>query len=295
VGDKIIQLDMLSLSLVLPTVDRPEALYNLMRHLEHQERPPDEIVVVDQSVREDARVAAYAAAHPRVRYHRIERRGLPNARNVGLRLAIGDIVLFLDDDIIPDPGLCEAHLANYADPGVAGVGGRVMGGYDAAAGGVGEFHALGGTVVRNFGTSVRREVDHIPGGNMSFRREVFARVGGFDTAFGGAAIGEETDFCLRARRAGFRLVFDPRAAMEHLRLPSGGCREDRFEDWLYWHAHNGMLFALRWARMAFWPLFVLGRTARFALFALEHGSIELIPVGLRGLVRGVATHQSGRG
>lgn len=285
---------MLRLSLVLPTIGRPEALYNLLRHLEHQTRPPEEIVIVDQSGREDARVAAYAASRPGVRYFHIERRGLPNARNVGFNLSTGDVVLFLDDDIIPDPRLCEAHLGNYADPTVGGVGGRVTGGYDASTGGVGEFHPLGGAVVRNFGSSTRRDVDHLPGGNMSFRREVFARVGGFDTAFGGAAMGEETDFCLRARREGFRLVFDPRASLEHLHLPSGGCREERFEDWLYWHAHNGMLFALRWARAAFWPLFVLGRTARFALFALEHGSIDLIAVGLRGLVRGAATYRSGR-
>ncbi len=279
------------LSLVVPTVDRPGALYNLLRHLEHQRRPPDEIVIVDQSPREDERAAAW----PGVRYHRIAQRGLPNARNVGLRLATGDVVLFLDDDVIPDPALCEAHLANYTDPDIAGVGGRVTGGYDAAAGGVGEFDALDGTVIRNFETSERRPVDHLPGGNMSFRRAVFERIGGFDTAYGGAAIGEETDFCLRARRAGFRLVFDPRAAVEHLHLQAGGCRDARFEDWLYWHAHNGMLFVLRHARAVAWPLFVLKRVARFGLFGLEHGSVPLVVVGLGGLVRGVAAHLSSRG
>ena len=282
-----------TISLVIPTVDRPEALYTLLRHLEHQTRLPDEVVVVDQSAREDARAAAYAAARPRVRYHRLERRGLPEARNAALRLAAGDVVLFLDDDIIPDPALVESHLANYADGGIAGVGGRVLGGYDAGAGPVGEFRALGGTVVRNFGSSTRREVDHLPGGNMSFRRGVFEKVGGFDPAYGGAAIGEETDFCLRARRAGFRLVFDPRASVEHLRLPSGGCRDARFEEWLYWHAHNGTLFVLRHARAVAWPLFFLKRVARFGLFALERGSPALLATGLRGIVRGIATYAQG--
>jgi GT2 family glycosyltransferase len=281
---------MVRISLVLPTVDRPEALYNLLRHLEHQTLPPDEIVVVDQSVVEDARVAAYAGTHPRVLYRWIPERGLPNARNVGVRLAAGEVVLFLDDDSIPDPGLVKYHAENYADPSVAGVGGRVLGGYDSGAGGTGRFHPLQGAVIRNFGAQERADVDHLPGGNMSFRRGVFERVGGFDLSYGGAAIGEETDFCLRARRAGFRLVFDPRAAMEHLHLPSGGCREARFEDWLYWHAHNGMLFALRHARAAGWALFVLKRIVRFGLFALERGSPALLATGLRGLVRGVATY-----
>jgi GT2 family glycosyltransferase len=285
---------MVSVSLVIPTVDRHQALYNLLRHLEHQSRPPDEIVLVDQSARGDARVSDYASVRTRVRLHRIAERGLPNARNVGVRLATGDVVLFLDDDSIPDPDLVRFHAEAYADPRVAGVGGRVKGGYDRGGGAVGRFHPLAGTVERNFGADRGGDVDHLPGGNMSFRREVFARTGGFDPAYGGSAIGEETDFCLRARRAGFRLVFEPRALVEHLRLPTGGCREPRFERWLYWHAHNAMLFSLRHGRAAGWPLFVLKRVLRFALFAVEQGSPACLAVGLQGLTRGIAAHLSTR-
>src|SRR5204862_427526 len=121
------------------TLDRPEAIYNLLRHLEHQSMAPHEIVIVDQSVEPDHRVAAYAEAHPIVRYHRIPERGLPNARNVGVGLSRGDVVLFLDDDSIPGPDLIRVHAAGYADAGVSGVGGRVLGGYDAAGGSIGKF------------------------------------------------------------------------------------------------------------------------------------------------------------
>ncbi len=283
------------ISLVIPTLDRQEAVYNLLRHLEHQRRAPDEIVIVDQSSRDDARLVAYAAGHPAVRLHRIAERGLPNARNVGVRLSSGDVVLFVDDDVIPDPDLIAAHAEAYRHPGIAGVGGRVRGGYDRADGAVGRFHPMGAVVERNFGIDRGGEVDHLPGGNMSFRREVFARVGGFDATFGGSSIGEETDFCLRARRAGFRLAFEPRAAVEHLHLPTGGCREPRFERWLFWHAHNAMLFALRHGRASGWPLFVLKRVARFVLFSLENGSPACLAVGLQGLARGITAHVSSRG
>lgn len=280
---------MIRISVVIPTVDRPQAAYNLLRHLEHQSVPPHEIVVVDQSGREDARLAAF----PGVRYRRLATRGLPNARNVGVRMAAGDAVLFLDDDSIPDPDLVKAHAEAYADASVHGVGGRIRGGYDASAGETGAFRS-DGTVLRNFGSDRAGDAEHLPGGNMSFRRGVFDRVGGFDTRFGGSSLGEETDFCLRARRAGCRLVFEPRAAVEHLHLPTGGCREPRFDRWLYWHAHNGMLFALRHARAAAWPLFVARRVVRFAGFALRHGSPAILFVGLHGLLRGAATHLSGR-
>lgn len=281
-------------SVVLPTVDRPEAIYNLLRHLEHQSMPPHEIIVVDQSAARDDRLAAYAEDHPRVRYHRIAQRGLPNARNVGVGLSLGEVVLFLDDDSIPDPELVRFHAERYAEEGLGGVGGRIQGGYDSVGAGIGTFRESDGKVVRNFGATRACEVEHLPGGNMSFRREVFGRVGGFDTAYGGSAIGEETDFCLRARRAGVRLAFEPRAVLEHLHLPTGGCRVRRFDEWLYWHSHNTMLFALRHARRGLLPWFFLKRTLRLALFAAQHGSVELIAVGLSGFVRGVADYRATR-
>jgi GT2 family glycosyltransferase len=286
---------MTRVSVLIPTVDRAGALYNLLRHLEHQADPPMEIVVVDQSSREDARAASYAAAHSRVRYHRIRERGLPNARNVAARLAAGNVLLFLDDDVIPHPDLVRRHAERYEEPTVMGVGGRVLGGYDAAGAEVGRFRAADGSVSRNFGGETPCDVEHLPGGNMSFRREVFERIGGFDVRFGGPAIGEETDFCLRARRAGMRLVFEPRASVEHLQLPTGGCREARFEDWLYWHSHNSVLFALRHAGRAAIPLFFLKRVLRLAQFALEHGAPALIAVGLAGFTRGVSAYRSARG
>ncbi|MBV8881224.1 MAG: glycosyltransferase family 2 protein [Planctomycetaceae bacterium] len=285
---------MTRISVVLPTLERPEAIYNLLRHLEHQTVAPFEIVVIDQSAGVDARVAAYAAEHPLVRHHRIPVKGLPNARNVGVARSRGDVVVFLDDDSIPHADLVRFHAEAYADPTVAGVGGQVRGGYDAADGAIGTFRESDGRVVRNFGASRRCAVDHLPGGNMSFRREVFEKVGGFDLRFGGSAIGEETDFCLRARRAGFRFVFEPRASLEHLHLPTGGCRAPSFENWLYWHSHNTVLFALRHARLAMLPFFLIKRTLRLGLFAIEHGSPALIAVGLQGFARGIATWRAGR-
>jgi GT2 family glycosyltransferase len=219
---------------------------------------------------------------------------LPNARNVGVSLASGDVFLFLDDDSIPDGDLVRFHAERYADRDVAGVGGRVLGGYDSGGGEVGKFRASDGKVIRNFGSTSGCDVEHLPGGNMSFRREVFDRVGGFDKAYGGSAIGEETDFCLRARRAGFRFVFEPRASLEHLHLPTGGCRAPRFEDWLYWHSHNSVLFVLRHARRALLPVFFLKRTLRLGLFAVEHGSVALIAVGLKGFARGIAAYRATR-
>ncbi len=282
----------MKLTLVIPTLDRQAVVFNLLRHLEHQTRPADEIVIVDQTATRDARLEEYVAPRPEIRYLRISVKGLPNARNVGIAHASGDILLFVDDDVVPDRDLVRRHWDSYSDPSVGGVGGRVRGGYDRRdrRGLVGTFRPSDGVVIRNFGEGDRREVQHLPGGNMSFRREVFDRVGRFEVAYGGSAMGEETDFCLRAFRAGFRLIYDPSAVLDHLALPTGGCRAPRFEEWLHWHAHNGILFLLRHAWRTAVPIWLVKRVLRFGVFALQHASPALLGVGLRGLLAGVSTY-----
>ena len=55
-----------------------------------------------------------------------------------------------------------------------------------------------------------------------------------------------------------------------------------------------MLFVLRHARRALLPLFFLKRTLRLGLFAVEHGSVTLIAVGLKGFARGIAAYRATR-
>lgn len=285
------------ISVIIPTVDREQTVYDLLKHLERQSVAPWEIIVVDQTTVEDPQLKEYVTrSRGRVGCIRLAERGLSNARNVGIRQASGEVVLFLDDDIVPEDDLIRSHGERYRDADVAGVGGRVSGGYDRSGdpARVGAFRRLDGKATRNFDSLRACEVEHLPGGNMSFRREVFKRIGGFDTSFGGHATGEETDFCLRARRMGFRLVYEPKAAVRHLHLRQGGCHGFVFHRWLHWHAHNSMLFLARHAHVTALPLFVLVRTFRFLLFALEHRSLVLIAVGLNGLLQGVSTHRATR-
>lgn len=279
-------------SVVIPSVDRRDVLIDLLRQMQSQTYADMEIIVVDQTESGTERFRSEIASLGNVRYIHLRERGLPNARNVGIRNARGEIILFLDDDIIPDPDLVRAHAECYGDPAVAGVGGRILGGYDERREGVvGRFNPWTCKVTRNFGSTEKGMADHLPGGNMSLRREVFDKVGGFDRAYGGAAsIGEETDFSLRSRKAGFRFIFEPRAVMTHLRLPRGGCRHDDFGDWLFWQAHNTTLFALRHMNPIALPAYLLTRLVRQALFVFEHGRFDLLCKGMLGTLRGLSTN-----
>lgn len=286
----------LTLSLILPTAGRPDAAIALLEAIRLQSRPPDEVLMVEQGAAPAPALREATERFPGGRHLFSTTLGLPRARNQGVAAARGDIVLFLDDDVEPSEDLIHYHVLAHEDPGVAGVGGRITGGYDDGDGEAharaGVFYPLTGVVVRNFHSLWAQDVDHLPGGNMSFKRGVFAEVGPFEEAFGGAAsLWEETDFCLRLRQRGKRLRFEPRAWVVHRPRPTGGCRDDRFEDWLYWHAHNAMLYARRHLGPLPRALFAAGRLARFAGFAVEHGCAGLMATGVRGLRAGAATHR----
>lgn len=270
------------ISVVIPTVDRPGAARRVIEALAGQARRDFEIVVVDQSASPDPTLPGAV---------RIAERGLPNARNVGVRAARGDLLLFIDDDEVPDDGWVEAHARHYDDPRVMGVAGRIRGAYDEAPGETGTFGRWTLHIGRHFNSDTPGRVDHLPGGNFSIRRAAFDLVGGFDRSYGGSAVGEETDFSLRLKRArpDSIFVYDPEAGVTHHHMKTGGCRSPRFSEWLHWHAHNVMLFALRHGARAALPLVVLARALRFGMFAIEYRDPMLVAVGMRGLGCGVSS------
>lgn len=81
-----------------------------------------EIILVDDGSSDTSAslLAGAASGHARIVPHR-ENRGRAAARNAGLAATRGEVVLFLDADIIPKPGLPTAHARRYLDPSVIGV------------------------------------------------------------------------------------------------------------------------------------------------------------------------------
>ncbi len=213
-----------------------------------QDVPPAEtIVVVDYNPTLLSRAQQEFGPHGVRVLPNAHKQGLSGARNTAVAEAEGDIVVFLDDDAAARPGWLAALLAPYSDPTVAAVGGvahprwpvnrpRVLPGaapYDPNA--TGELDWIVGCTYT--GQPARQaDVRNLMGCNMSFRREVFQRVGGFAEDIG--RIGknplgcEETELCIRARqayqRAGekIRIVFEPAAVVDHRVSP------DRVE-WAY--------------------------------------------------------------
>jgi GT2 family glycosyltransferase len=109
-------------TVIVPTYQRHELLERCLRALLDQvpSTPPYEVVVVDDcsSPETGEVVRRVAGTDPRVTYLRHEvNRGLSASRNTGIRAARGEIVLFVDNDVVVEPDYVAAHLRAHAEAG----------------------------------------------------------------------------------------------------------------------------------------------------------------------------------
>ncbi|PSJ53799.1 family 2 glycosyl transferase [Mesorhizobium soli] len=148
--------------------------------------------------------------------------GLSGARNTGIEHASGDIIAFLDDDAIAEPDWLAAMVDQYENPSVIGTGGKVVPLWQVKKPRwfPEEFYWVLGCSYRGQPTHTAQVRNPI-GCNMSFRRSVFERVGGFREGIGrtrqDAAGCEETELCIRARQAisGAKILYDPSMVVYH--------------------------------------------------------------------------------
>ena len=180
------------------------------------------VVVVDGDASLAERVRERYGSHDDVVVHCNDRnRGLSESRNVGVELASGDVVAFMDDDAVAYPDWVARLVDLYDRHDAVAAGGRMAARWVAGKPSFlpGEFYWLVGVTHRGFPTE-EREVRNTFGSNISFRREVFEELGGFDTDLGrageGNLQGEETEFAARMRqRYGTGVWYDPDAVVEH--------------------------------------------------------------------------------
>lgn len=207
------------ISIVMPTHNRGEQLVRVLEGYAREAKtaPPFEILICDDASTDDtpARVCAFAAtvSFP-VRYLHQEKKGPGAARNMGARAASAPIVLFTDDDCIPEPGIIERHL-EHTTKGVATVG-QIVWHPDLDITPFMRFLCPG--VMFNFDSVTDRNnapYDTFYTANASVSRFDFDCVGGFDEVFPAAAF-EDTELAYRMHQAGVRFVYEPAATVLHL-------------------------------------------------------------------------------
>lgn len=208
-------------SIVIPTYRREDLLVETIGLLVKLDPPAAEIIVVDQTSSHSESVEQALEnldASGAIRWVRLPRPSITHAMNVGLVRSRHDIVLFLDDDVIPDDGLVSAHRKAHDQSGCAIVAGRVVQPWDEPG------ERLGRRPPSPFSAASAGPTTDFVGCNFSVKRSVALRAGGFDENFVGAAYRYESEFAFRIRASGERIFFAPEAGLRHLKAAQGGIR-----------------------------------------------------------------------
>jgi succinoglycan biosynthesis protein ExoM len=200
-------------SICIPTYKRSGQLRQLLASLSrltfHKVAMPHILViVVDNDASESSRSTCAAARLPwPLRYVVEPRRGIAQARNRAVREADGfQVVAFIDDDEIAAANWLDELLWRRAESGANVVCGPVLPSFAAD---VPEWVKTGGFFDRVNYTD--DSPDGCRSGNVLIDRKIFTTVDMFDERFGLTG-GEDTQFFLRVRRAGYKIVSSPQAA-----------------------------------------------------------------------------------
>jgi glycosyltransferase involved in cell wall biosynthesis len=224
---------MVKISVIIPTFNRNQKVQTTIQTLIRQNFPADqyEIIVVDDGSPQPVSLPEHSGHNVRlIRFDKNQERS--KARSTGVEAARGDILVFVDDDLIVQPDFLEHHFQAHqewdnllaigkiilppdklSEPGVRFRQNLEMNGIPATRGLVSQ---------PNFCTAA----------NMSINRKLYLRLGGFDPAITGI---EDQDFALRHTAAGGKIAYMPEAVAIHdddwLDFLSFCRRQERGAEW----------------------------------------------------------------
>ena len=199
-----------SISVVVPTRDRPAALARCLGALAAQGAAELDVVVVDDASADRAAVERAIRALPSARLVRGPGRGPAASRNLGVRAAAHDVVCLLDDDCVPEPGWARLLAAACAaDRAAAGATVAPPG----AAAAVLASQAITNHLLADSRIAATGTVGFAPSCNLAAPRALFASLP-FDESFPSAA-GEDRDWCARLGGRGAAIAYVPEALVVH--------------------------------------------------------------------------------
>jgi glycosyltransferase involved in cell wall biosynthesis len=202
--------DSVGVSVIIPTLNRYDYLFDVLRQLEKQTFKNFEVIIVDQS--EPFKSEFYNQFELNIKLVRQNKPGLWKARNTGVLKAINDLVLFCEDDISIENDWIDQHRTCLAI-------------FDADISS-GMFYPE--NEKRPKKDEIYRIAYQFSSANSMVRRKVFEKIGLFDLQFEGKRMGDG-EFGLRAYQEGFNSIFNPFASCLDLKASKGGLRE--FGSW----------------------------------------------------------------
>ena len=226
-----------SSSIIIPTYDGWDQLELCLAALDETlpEAFDGEVIVVDDGSREETRAVLErreaGASRLNLKVVRNEENcGFTESCNRGAAVAQGDMLVFLNDDTLPQMGWLSSLLRTFREhPDVGAVGGKLL--YPD-----GSLQEAGNVVFTdgsgaNFGRgdycaddplySYVREVDYCSAALLATPRQLFEKIGGFDERYSPAYY-EDTDYCFAVRKQGLRVLYQPESVVVHTEGATGG-------------------------------------------------------------------------
>lgn len=213
--------------------------------------------------------------------------GPAEKRDMALKYAEGEIIAFLDDDAYPERDWIKKAIVHFKDKKVAGVGGPAItpaddGVLQKVSGAVFESY-VGGAGARNRYLPIGEtsETSDWPTVNLMVRKDVFAEVGGFDNTFWP---GEDTKLCLDIKKAGYKLVYEPKAIVYHHRRSDLVKHFKQIGNYGLHRGHFAKIYPetsrkLFYFAPSLFDLYLIGLSVFFILFS-EFFLLAAIPLGL---------------
>jgi glycosyltransferase involved in cell wall biosynthesis len=206
------------LSVLLCTRNRGEKVRNAVDSILGNSFTDFELVVIDQSTDIKTKSVMETYSDSRIRYMHTDTVGLSRSRNIAIRASKAEIIVFTDDDCICDNEWLAAIASEYkSDPSLMGVYGRVLPYGKEPEGMI--CHCLIDSMER-----ITVDSAVVPygilghGNNMSFRKDVFRRIGLYIESLGAGTWmkgGEDTDLIYRALRAKMKFAYSPKPLVYH--------------------------------------------------------------------------------
>ncbi|MFC2171619.1 glycosyltransferase family 2 protein [Acidobacteriota bacterium] len=208
------------ISIVTPTYNRKDLLLRHLKALEKQTLPPNEfeVVVIDDGSTDgtDEFLRSYRPQF-RFSFHHQENSGLASSRNAGIRLAAGQVVLLLDDDVMPSPELVREHIKPHRQSDDVVVIGSLPYPDDLPQDTflwylerIGHFDLYSRKDKYEAGRPPLQPLN----GNSSVRKEHLLRTGLYDERFQQYG-GEDVEFGFRLEKAGLKWIYAPTARGFH--------------------------------------------------------------------------------
>ena len=204
------------ISVIIPTYNRCNSLLLALRSLDNQKIPNEdfEVIVVDDGSTDNTEQVCLNQFNFDLQYKYQSNHGDAAARNTGARMARGDFLVFLDDDIRIEPGYLEGLSSYYSTEPSTIIMGKTVNKSETAAN---TFQSIMSQTIDERMKSETPGFDQLCSNNMGLKKEDYFRIGGMQSlGFEGSDMWCDVDFAYRAYKNNFQFRRNLEAVCFHV-------------------------------------------------------------------------------